>query len=65
MNLYLIAQTSELDVNINLLWRWLLARPLELNQHRTTSRQPEDSIWIPGVARCYEFGTFNAEMRPN
>jgi hypothetical protein len=54
MYLYLVAQFPELLVNVNLLGFRFFPRPLELNQQRTTTGQPEDPVWVPGVARCDE-----------
>jgi len=55
MYLYLIAQLFELSMDVFLFWLRLFAWPLELNQQRTTTRYPEDSVWVPRVARCHEF----------
>lgn len=55
MYLYLVAQLLELSVDVFLFWLRLFARPLELNQQRTTTRYPEDSVWVPCVARRHEF----------
>lgn len=65
MYLYLVAQLAELSVDVFLFWFWLLARPLELNQQRTTTRYPEDSVWVPRVARCYELRAYDPEVFPH
>lgn len=54
MHLNFVAQLLELGVDIFLLWFRFLTRSLELNQQWATARYPEDSIWVPGVARCHK-----------
>ena len=55
MYLYLVAQLLELSVDVFLFWLRLFAWPLELYQQRTTTGNPENSVWVPCVARCHEF----------
>jgi len=62
--LYLVTQLLELSMDVFLLWLRLFARPLELNQQRTTTGNPENSIWVPCVARCHEFGTDDPKVFP-
>ena len=65
MYLYLVAQLLELSVDVFLFWFRLFAWQLELNQQRATTRYPEDSVWVPRVARCHEFGADNPEVLPH
>jgi hypothetical protein len=53
MYLYLVAQGLELGMDVKLLRARLFPRPLELNQQRAATGQPENSVWVPCVARCY------------
>jgi hypothetical protein len=64
MYLYLVAQLLELSMDVFLLWFRLFARPLELNQQRATARNPENSVWVPCVARCHEFGAGDPKVFP-
>ena len=64
MYLYLVSQLLELSVNVFLFWFRLFARPLELNQQRTTTGNPEYSVWVPCVARCHEFGADDPKVLP-
>lgn len=65
MYLNLIAQLPELGVDVNLLGFRFFPRPLELNQQRTTTGQPEDPVWVPRVARRNEFGANDPEILPD
>lgn len=65
MNLNLVAQLLELVVYMNLLRPWLLARALKLNEEWAPARNPEESIWITGVAHYFELRAFDPQMFPN
>jgi hypothetical protein len=65
MYLYLVAQLLELSMDVFLFWFRLFTWPLEFNQQRTTTRYPENSVWVPCVARCYEFGADDPEVFPH
>jgi hypothetical protein len=64
MYLYLVAQLLELSVDVFLLWLRFFSWPLELNQQRTTTGNPENSVWVPCVALCHEFGADDPEVFP-
>ena len=65
MYLNLVAQLPELGVDVNLLGFRFFPRPLELNQQRTTTGQPEDPVWVPRVARRNELGAYDPEVLPH
>ncbi len=65
MYLNLIAQLSQLSVDVFLLGLRFFARPFELNQKWLPARKPKDSIWVACVARCNQFGAYDPEMFPN
>lgn len=65
MYLYLVSQLLELSVDVFLFWPGLFAWPLELNQQRTTTGDPENSIWVPCVARRHEFGADDPKVFPH
>lgn len=64
MYLYLVTQLLELSVDIFLLWLRFFTRPLELNQQRATTRYPEDSVWVPCVARRHKFRADDPKVLP-
>jgi hypothetical protein len=64
MYLYLITQLLELSMDVFLLWLRFFTRPLELNQQRTTTGNPEYPVWVPCVARRLEFGADDPEVFP-
>jgi len=59
-----VAQFPELVMNIVLLGLWFLTWPLELDQKRLPTRDPEDSIWVTSVARSNQFGVYDPEVFP-
>lgn len=65
MYLNLVAQFPELVVNVFLLGFRLLAGSLELNQKRPPTGQPENSVWVAGVARRNQFGAYDPEVFPH
>ncbi len=65
MYLYLIAQLLELGVDVFLLWLRHLAWPLELNQQRAATGNPENPVWVPCVTRRHEFGADDPEVFPH
>lgn len=65
MYLYLIAQLAQLVMNVCLFWLGLFARPLKFNEERVTTRNPEDAVWVPCVARRYELRTDDPQVLPH
>lgn len=64
MYLYLVAKLLELAMDVFLFWLRFFAWPLELNQQRTTTGNPENPVWVPCVARRHEFGADDPEVFP-
>jgi hypothetical protein len=65
MYLNLVAQLSQLGMNIFLLGLRFFTRTLELNQKWLPTRKPKDSIWVTCVTRRNQFGAYDPEMFPN
>ena len=65
MYLYLVAQLLKLGMDVFLFWLRLFAWPLKLNQQWATTWNPENPIWVPCVARRYEFRADDPEVFPH
>lgn len=65
MHLNLVAQTSELLVNMRLLRFRLLARFLELDQQWLPTRQPKKPVRETGVAEDVQLRAEDAEVLPH